>query len=528
MLVRPSAVRLVYAIVAVALVLSPGGAVWSAPGGDTQNILILNRSPGWQMDPVIQVGSSLRFVEPVYEGLVYYDSQAKVYKPSLAESWQVSKDGLEYVFALRRGVVFHDGTPFNAEAVKLSYDRAKTINQGIAFLLTPLKSVEVLDPYQVKITLTEPSPAFLYTTFKIKIVSPKAIKEHDVRGDLAQGWLQSNAVGTGPFELVKYDPQTEIVYRRFAQYWKGWQGRHLDTVTFRLVVEPATQRQMLERGDADMVVDQILPQDIPALKRNPQIALDIWPGGLIMYITIRSDRGPLANRKLRQALSYTFPYGEVQQAFPGTVAPARGPLPKSLPEHDNALPAPKQDLTKARALLAEAGYPNGGLTFTIIMVQAQASERIAAELFQNALAQLNIRLNIQELVWPVMVAKSRNEDEAADMTFLIRDAGMPAADSILTQVFHSGSRGKVYNWGWYKNELLDRVLTRARVTVDTNRRFELYRQAQRIIVGDAPAIFVMEVASFFGRRAWVKGFNPDFILPHRLNLQDMYIEGRGR
>src|SRR3989304_533660 len=198
MLVRPSAVRLVYAIVAVALVLSPGGAVWSAPGGDTQNILILNRSPGWQMDPVIQVGSPLRFVEPVYEGLVYYDSQAKVYKPSLAESWQVSKDGLEYVFALRRGVVFHDGTPFNAEAVKLSYDRAKTINQGIAFLLTPLKSVEVLDPYQVKITLTEPSPAFLYTTFKIKIVSPKAIKEHDVRGDWAQGWLHPRAVAKGP------------------------------------------------------------------------------------------------------------------------------------------------------------------------------------------------------------------------------------------------------------------------------------------------------------------------------------------
>ena len=521
--------RILGTLVAAALVIGVlGGSVLSSPSGDTQSIIILNRSPGWQMDPVIQVGSSLRFVEPVYEGLVSYDSKSRTYRPSLATVWDISKDGLQYTFKLRAGVLFHDGTPLTADAVKSSYERVKKINQGIAFLLNSVRAVDVLDASTVRITLNEPNPAFLYATFKIKIISPKAIRDHDVNNDLAQDWLKTNAVGTGPYQLDRYNPQADIVYRRFPRYWKGWQGKHLETVTFKLVVEPATQRQMLERGDADMIVDQVLAQDVPAFKQNPTVQLEIWPAALIMYITLRSDRGPLGDRKLRQALAYAFPYEQVQRSFNGLAAPTLGPLPASLPEYDRTLPQRTQDLTKAKSLLAEAGYPNGGLSFTIVMVQAEASERIAAELFQNALEQLNIKLRIQELVWPVMVAKSRNEAEAADMTFLIMDAGMPAADSLLTQVFHSGSRGKVYNWGWYKNELLDKVVSRARVTVNVDQRLALYRQAQRIIVSDAPAIFVMQPSSIFARRVWVKGFQPDLILPHRLNLEEMSIEGRGR
>jgi peptide/nickel transport system substrate-binding protein len=493
-------------------------------------MVILVRTPTQGgLDPVIQVGSSAqKFVEPLYEGLVFYDSTAKTYKPALAESWSISKDGLQYAFKLRRGVKFHDGTEFNAQAVRVNYERTKAINQGLAYLLASYARVEVVDPYTVRILLREPTPYFLYTTFKIKMVSPAAIQAHDAKGDLAQEWLKTNEAGTGPFQLVKWEPETENIFKRFPQYWAGWKGKHLETISYRRIAEPATQRQLLERGDADMIIDQVLPQDVPALQRNADIRVDIWSAALIMLLTMRSDRGVLTSRRLREALTYAFPYEDVYKALGGLAGPAQGPLPKALPEHDDSLPIYKQDLNRARRLLAEAGYPNGGLTFTASMVEALAIERISAELYQTALAQLNIRLNIQELVWPVLVAKFRNENEAGDMSFLVMDSAGPAPDKILIEAFYSGSRGKVFNWGWYKNALLDKVLEQAAVTVDGTRRTELYRRAQRIIVGDAPAIFVMEPAQVYARRAWVQGFKPDLISPFRLNLEDMYIEGRGR
>ena len=522
------AVTALAATVALALA-APNSA--SAPGADTENMTILVRSTGQGgLDPVVQTGSSAqKFVEPLYEGLVSYDSVARTYRPELAESWTVSQDGLVYTFKLRRGVEFHDGTRFNAEAVSVNYERTKAVNLGVAYLLEPLDRVEVVDEYTVRLVLKAPVPTFLFTTFRIKIVGPTAIRAHDVRGDRAQEWLKSNAVGTGPFQLVKWTPeQNEIIFKRFPNYRKGWKGKHLDVITYRRVFEPTTQRLMLERADGDFIIDQVQPQDVPALRRNRNLIVDVWSPAQSMFITMRSDRGPLASRKLRQALSYAFPYEEVQRALGGMAKPLIGPLPTALAEHDPTLAAPKQDLQKARELLAEAGYPNGGLTFDLIAIQALALERLPAELFQAAAAQLNIRINIQELTFPVMVVKFRNENEAADMGFLIVDAGGPTPDRILFEVFHSSSRGKVYNWSWYKNELLDRVLSTATQTANEKQRFELYRRAQRIIVGDAPAIFVMETPQLMARRTWVKGFKPDLISPHQLNLYDMYIEGRGR
>ncbi|HEV8352980.1 MAG TPA: ABC transporter substrate-binding protein [bacterium] len=526
-----SGLVLVLGAAAAVLILCSAGLATTAPGSDTQRLVILVRSTGQGgLDPLIQVGSSVdKFIEPLYEGLVVYDPGAKAYRASLAESWIVSPDGLQYTFKLRRGVRFHDGAMLTAEAVKGTYDRAKRINLGLAYLLTAVARTDVVDPVTVRIVLSQPTPFFLYTTFRIKIISPKAIKEHDLNGDLAQQWLVSNAAGTGPFQLVRWAPeQNDIVFKRFPGYWKPWRGPHLDTVVYNRVVEPATQRQLLERGDGDMIVDQVLPQDVPALRQNPALRLDIWTPARIEIITMRSDRGPLANRKLREALTYAFPYEQVLAALDGLAGPAQGPLPRSVPEHDDTLPIYKQDLTRARRLLAEAGYPTGGLSLNLVMVQALAVERIPAELFQSALAALNINVSIQELTFPAMVTKFRNETAATDMAFLVLDTAGPTPDRILYEGYHSDAIGKIYNWAWYTNVLLDKVLTEASTSIDPARRLALYRRAQRIIVGDAPAIFVLEPASIMARRTWVKGFKPNVMLPFAVNLEEIYIEGRGR
>lgn len=502
-----------------------GTSPTAAPAAATeQKITIVNRSPGWQLDPVIQVGSSLRFVEPLYEGLLDYNGETQQYVPTLATEWNVSDDGLTYTFKLREGVKFHDGTTFNAEAVKTTYDRVKAIKLGISYLVNPVQEVEVVDDYTVRFHLSNPYPIFPYVTFKIKIVSPTAIKAHEVDGDWAQKWLESNAVGTGPYILTHYDPQTTIEYAPFPDYWRGWQGTHLQQIVFRLVTEPATQRQMLERGDADMIVDQVLVEDVPAYESNPDIEVVSWSAGQQMIMTLRSDKPPLDDLRVREALRLAFPYEDLVAANGNVATQAQGPLPKSLPQHDASLVVYKQDLAKAKALLTEAGIRPGQLKLEVDIVQALAAEKKAAELFQSALAELGVQLKIVELQWPVLVAKARNKDEAPDMTMLIHDAGMPSPGKLLTEAYACGSAGVIYNWAWFCNSELDQVLQEAGKTTDPKAAAALYQKAQQILNEQSPALFLLDPPQVFAYRSWVKGFKPDPVLSVRLNLYDMYIQ----
>ena len=177
-------------------------------------------------------------MQNTYDRLVAYKGSSTELVPSLATSWEISKDGKVYTFRLRHGVKFHDGTEFTAKDVKFSLDRMIKINKGPAWIYTQdmdLNSVKVVDDYTVQITLTHPYAAFLYTIAYVgaSIMNSTLVMKHEVNGDLGQAWLQDHDAGSGPYIMTQWVPNVQVVLKKFGDYWHGWTGKHVSTVIIK-------------------------------------------------------------------------------------------------------------------------------------------------------------------------------------------------------------------------------------------------------------------------------------------------------
>jgi ABC-type transport system substrate-binding protein len=189
------------------------------------------------------------------EGLVEYvvkpDGSVDV-GPLLAKSWSQENNQV-YTFQLAEGVKFHDGTPFNAQAVKFNFDRLAGLKLTPIGRLPKIASVEPVGEYAVRFSLEGPTGDFLYPMTQMLMLSPKAIQDHVSENDLGRKWAAENIVGTGPYTIENRAKGSETTLVKNREYWRGWQGNHLEKIIVRLVKEPATQKLLLERGEAHLV-----------------------------------------------------------------------------------------------------------------------------------------------------------------------------------------------------------------------------------------------------------------------------------
>ncbi|MCA9876463.1 MAG: ABC transporter substrate-binding protein, partial [Thermomicrobiales bacterium] len=277
--------------------------------------------------------------------------------PHLAESYEISPDGLTYTFKIRPGVTFHDGEPFNAAAAKLSIDRQIGVEQGISFALGNVTSVETPDDMTVVLTLSAPSDGALSAfagMYAVYMISPKAITENEVDGDWAQGWLRGNMVGTGPYVLDSYNQSQQAVFSRNPDYWRGWDGDHFNQLVVSYVKEPATERLLLEQGEIDVAL--FLPDDaVEELDGAEGIVVTDVPSFNLYYLVLPCHTGPTADKKVRQAISYGFDYDTwVNDVMRGQAQRARGRVPSNFLGFNPDTPQYNSDPDKARELLAAA------------------------------------------------------------------------------------------------------------------------------------------------------------------------------
>jgi len=497
-------------------------AACAAAVDPSKPFVTLTREPLTSCDPAVVVdGTAEQLHGTAYEGLLKYEDGSAKLEPCLAVSYEVSEDGLIYSFKLREGVKFHDGTDFNAEAVVYSYERVKALNLGVASYLKGFGRAVADGEYQVSLIIEAPNSSFIYGVPWVKIISPTAAKAHEVEGDWAQAWLHEQMVGTGPYMFDRWDPATELVLKRFSDYWGGWEGKHLESIIFKVVAEPATQRMLLEAGDADMI-DQVLISDIDIINAKPDLVynesrvLGTW------QIMMNTERPPLSDIRVRKTMSYAFDYeGMLNDVMEGHAFPAHGPIDPELPEHDNSILVYHKDLDKAKELLAEAGYPDGGFTLTFAVVQSLQLEISAGLMFQADLAKLGINLQIQELAWASMLSNCRDCESGPDMCFLGIGARVPDPNVTFARGWHTGG---TYDWSCYANPELDAVLDEALCTVDPDKRTELYREAQRMIDDANPAIWVMASSQQNAMRAWVHGYKMNPADEFLTNFYTMWIE----
>ncbi len=490
---------------------------------DDKTLVMLVNSPTDHIDP--DIGASVphtRLLTAMYEALLTFKPETTELTPALATSWQSNGDKSEYTVKLRDGVKFHDGTTMDAESVKVSFERSQKIGKGESYLIKDVEKVEAVDPKTVRFKLKKSSPEFPFALTRIFIVSPKAIKDNEKNGDLAQAWFSRHEAGTGPYKLAEWVENQKYVLDKFPDYWQGWQGNHVEKLVFRIVVENATQRLLLERGEADYA-ENIVYEDLKELSKNPNIKIERRVAPKPFYISFNTERKPLNDPRVRQAISLAFDYdGVIQQAMLGYATPMQGPVPTSYPGHLKSLPAGKQDLDKAKKLLAEAGYPKGGFKLRYMFLEHWLFEKTVGLLLQSTLKELGIDLVIEPQPWATMVAKMKDPNERPDLVMYAQTTPTPSPLTILYPMFYSKSD----HWSHftYKNPEVDSLLDKVSGVLDDGQRARVYEQIQEKIYNDYPQIYVFSQDEVSVFRSNVKGYALQPTWARMLNYYGLYKE----
>ncbi len=465
------------------------------------------------VDPHRETVSELVMVwKNAYESLVDIFDDKPGLQGVLATSWNVQEGGTVLVFSLRRGVKFHDGTDFNAEAVKFNVERLQKLNVGPAYVLRSVERVDVVDSLTVKITVKQPFLPMLSGLALVPMVSPKSVRDHEEAGDLAQKWYATNGVGTGPYRIESVNLNEQIVLTKFDQYWRGWGGQHFDRVILKMVFESSAQRLQLEKGDLDIATNFSV-DSLPALERNPNIKVYKRPSIVQYYLRLNNAGGPLAKKEVRQALNFAWNPEIITRALAGVAAPSDGAMARELLAPHATFTNPyRYDLNRAKQLLAQAGYPNG-FTTTLYQQKDVDEARVVAETAQAMFAPLGVKVSIQVMPFFNYVdiflkwKQTPDSSNVPGMATQFRTANFPDPYAVLFGLYYSKAQGgDGRNYTFYSNPRVDDLLEGATQVLDVEQAYRFYAAAAQLITNDAADLFSHKRIDVMLTRSDVKGF----------------------
>lgn len=469
-------------------------------------------------DPSETYSNEVVVMNNIYEQLVRYDPFKDEYIPVLAKSWDVSPDGLTYTFELRQGVKFHTGNEFDANAVKYSIERNMkgwdgTGPKGASYIWWPVNEINVLDKYRVEFVLSTPAVLLNIASaaYCAHIYDPVATEQY------GHDWfLQGNEAGTGPYMIEKYDKELDrVTLTKFPEYWGGWAGKHFDKVVIKSVPEWATARLQLEAGEVD-IVDRLPFEDIAALQSRADIEIVQTSAYQNMFGFFNTEKPPLDKKLVRQALSYAVPYSDiVQYVMHGYATQSKGPVPYGMWGHGDEVSQYTYDLDKAKALLKQAGYPNGGFTLLYTYNAGDEYERRSGELYKAELAKLGINLELRGMPWEEQwaLATAENPADRQDIFVMYWWPDYPDPYTFLGPMFHS-EETIVFNFGYYSNNEYDKLIDDGSTIAGTDKDAarSMFVEAQQKLVEDAPAIFFFDQMYTRAKRANLMGYvdNPAY------------------
>ena len=485
---------------ATALTMATAGgvmvaAVPSALAQTPEGVLIVGQiAEPKSLDPAaVTAVNDFRILVNVYEGLVRYRSGTLEVEPQLATDWTISEDGTEYTFTLREGVTFHDGTPFDAEAVKFNFDRMldethpfhDTGPFPLAFFFSAVQETVVVDPMTVRFRLDAPYAPFLsnlaYPTGLI--VSPAAVEANGA--DFGR-----NPVGTGPFRFAEWRANEAVVVERNGDYWGEAAGS--EAVVFRPITDANTRVAEMLAGGIDMMVE-VPPTSLSQFGGDGfEIAEQAGPH--LWFLILNTKEGPASDVRVRQALNYAIDKEAiVNDVLEGTADVAAGPTPPAFAwAYNEALQPYPHDPEKAKALLAEAGADGAELTFFVTEGGSGMLDPVAmGTAIQADLAEVGLDVKIETYEWNTFLGEVNpgleGKADMAEMAWMTNDPDTLPYLALRTDA--SPDKGG-FNSGYYSNETVDELLEAARGATDQDERARLYREMQTIVQEDAPWVFV--------------------------------------
>lgn len=495
---------------------------------DFSNTLVIaeNEYPN-SFDPIFGDNTTVeRTMVLSYEALLRVNPSTNKLEPWVASKWSVSGDAKIYTFILNRNITFHDGTDLTASDVKFTFDRMKEIDQGIAYEFGSLDRVEVVDDYTVKFFLSEASIPFIKIIPKMYIISEEGVKANISDNDFAQTYLADHELGSGPYVLTSFAPEQQAIFSKYDDYWKGWEGNHVEKVIWQYIKESSTQRLLLEKGDVDIIMDPS-PDDLNVFRENPDVKLAEGTTFIEDYFHLRTTHKPLDDIRVRKALALAYDYeAHIAIVLGGSGSQAQGPISSSMIFHNTTLPIIHQDMEKAKALLTEAGYPNGGFTFKLAYTGIGEQDQRTAVLFQSNLAELGIKVDLMAMTWDFMFDMEQDVDSEPDIYIEHFYSNSADPDSGLRDIFHSKSRGTGSNASWYQNLKVDELLDLGIVESDEVKREMYYKEIQKIIAEDLPSIFISNPKYIIAMRNYVKGYIYNPVNHETIFAYDIYLDGK--
>jgi ABC-type transport system substrate-binding protein len=490
------------------------------------------------LDPAIGYDwQNWSMIKSLFDGLMDYEPGTTELRTDLAESYEISEDGLTYTFNLRPGVIFHNGREMTADDVKYSLARVvnpETQSPGAGFFgmiegfdalnageAEELSGVKVIDPQTLEITLSRPDATFLHVMALnfAHVVPREAVEEHGL--DFGR-----NPVGTGAFQLGEWTLGQRVVFERNEDYWREGIPK-LDRITFEIGQEPNVALLRLQRGEVDILGDPIPPAQFLQVREDAEWSDNIVEGGQLHtgYVTMNVQMEPFDDPKVRQAVNMAINKDRIVQIINNRGVPANQPLPPAMPGYAEDYEGYAYDPEGAKALLEEAGHGEGFAT-ELFVNNTDPNPRIA-QAIQQDLAEIGIDAQIQSLAQANVIAAGGEPDQAP----MIWSGGMAwIADFPDPSNFYgpilgcAGATQGGWNWSWYCNEEIDARAAEADAMVgDQAAREAAWRQIYVDIMEDAPWAPVFNEQRFTYHSDAIAGPDRLFVDPVHIPVNYDYI-----
>ncbi|MGE0698674.1 MAG: ABC transporter substrate-binding protein [Hyphomicrobiaceae bacterium] len=429
----------------------------------------------------------------VYDGLLRWQKNPAVLEPWLAERYTVSKDGLTYTFMLRRGAKFHDGTEIKAADVVYSLERILALGKGAASLFKSMIEpghAKAVDDYTVEFTLKKPSAIFLAVVPEIHVVNATLVKKNAAGDDWGAAWLSKNGAGSGAYKLDQFDPAVGFVAKRFADHFKGWGPKYIDHIEFRGVKDTNTRVLGLLKGDFNGIGGYLQTDQIKKIEASGTAKVLEAESMRVMMMQFNVTRGPLSDVHVRRALNMAFDYdGFNKNILGGLVERNPTPLPNTMWGNPKGVKGYSYNIDEAKAELAKA-QAKIDRPLEVHYLTGFAQSEQAAQLYQNGLQKIGIQSKVIGTPWPTIVERFRKPETTPDISIYWISTYYADPHNWIGEMFHSANAGTFKNAHHYKNPQVDALLDKAVQSTDQAEREKLYAEATRVVVEDAPGLWI--------------------------------------
>ncbi|MCL1975399.1 MAG: ABC transporter substrate-binding protein [Firmicutes bacterium] len=454
-----------------------------------------------QADPGVGSNSIEAVVQfNLYDAMVFPDIDGTIL-PHVAETWDVSNDGMSYTFHIRQGIKFHDGSELTANDVAFSMNRLLAIGEGFAYLYTPyVKEAVVIDEYTVEFQMKQTFGPFVASLVRMAVLNEKVVManlengNYGDFGDYGKKYLLTHDAGSGPYKMIEMQMEEYMLAERYKEYWLGWSGDNPEYFKPMAVNDPATIRTLMSRHELEITDEWQAVENLQAMAALDGITVPNMYTGALVNLEMNTRKAPTDDIHFRKALAWLFDYNTATTSIYPNTKQAVGPVSASYAGHNPDVFQYSFNIDKAQEELDQSKYADKLADYPIDIAWSAdvPDEEKLCLLLQQACAQIGITLNVKKASFATLIADSATIDTTSSITIMYPSDSYGEAGAVLNLRYHSATTGTFQQYEWLKDPQIDAAIEAALAEINTTSRLNMYKKIQSDLVDICPTISVLE------------------------------------